>query len=129
MKPIIQTYEMKATPKEVFTALVTPGIIQKWSGAPAQMDGNVGTKFVLFGGAIHGTNLEVVPDQKLVQEWYAGNWETPSTVTFTLRPTQAGTAVELRHEDVPDNAHGDISAGWDTNYLGSMQKMFGAGTR
>ncbi len=126
MKPIIQTYQMNATPEEVFAALITPAIIQKWSGAPADMDGTVGTKFALFGGAIHGTNLEIILGRKLVQEWYAGDWPTASTVTFTLAPTNEGTAVELRHEGVPDAAYEQISSGWDANYLGPIQKLFAA---
>ncbi len=124
MNPIIQTYVMKATPAQVFEALTTPAIIQKWSGAPATMDGKAGTKFSLFGGAIHGANLIVVPNQKLVQEWYAGNWEMPTIAVFTLTSTDQGTTVELLHEGVPEAAHAEISAGWGGNYLGSMQKMF-----
>lgn len=126
MKPIVQTYVMKAPPAEVFKALTTPEIIQKWSGAPATMDSRVGTQFSLFGGAIHGANLLVVPNKKLVQEWYAGNWQDPSIVIFTLTPSEAGTTVELFHEGVSDAAHAEISSGWNSNYLGSMQKMFAA---
>ena len=124
MNVISQTYLMKAKPSEVFAALTDPQIIQKWSGAPAQMDDKVGTKFALFGGQIHGTNLESVPNQKLVQAWKAGDWEKPSTVTFTLVPAPEGTKVELQHAGVPEAAQAHISEGWDTNYLGKMRKMF-----
>lgn len=34
------------------------------------------------------------------------------------------TVVELIHEGVPNPAHEQISAGWETNYLGSMKEMF-----
>jgi uncharacterized protein YndB with AHSA1/START domain len=124
MKPITQTYKMKATPAEVFEALTNPAIIQKWSGAPATMNSQVGTEFSLFDGNIHGTNLEVVPNQKLVQGWYAGEWEKPSKVTFTLVPVEEETKVELLHEDVPVDEIKKISEGWSGFYLGQMQKMF-----
>jgi uncharacterized protein YndB with AHSA1/START domain len=124
MQVITQTYLMKAKPAEVFAALTDPLIIQKWSGAPAQMDAQIGTKFALFGGQIHGANLESVPGKKLVQAWTAGDWPKPSTVTFTLVPTPEGTNVELQHAGVPDDSHGHISEGWNTNYLGKMQTMF-----
>ena len=126
MKTITLSYAMKASPKQVFAALTDPAIIQKWSGAPAEMDANVGTKFSMFGGGILGANLEVVPNQKLVQEWGPPGWEKPSKVTFTLVPAAAGTNVELLHEGVPDEAHDTINSGWDTSYLGQMQKMFAA---
>jgi activator of HSP90 ATPase len=124
MKVITQTYAMRAKPSEVFAALTDPQVIQKWSGAPAQMDAKVGTKFALFGGQIHGTNLESVANQKLVQDWTAGDWPKPSTVTFTLVATPEGTNVELQHAGVPDDAQAHISEGWDTNYLGKMRTMF-----
>ena len=124
MKSIAQTYSMNASPEKVFAALTDPALIKTWSGAPAEMDAKAGTKFSMFGGQIHGSNLEVVPNKKLVQAWVAGDWEKPSTVTFTLTPTAAGTKVDLQHEGVPDSAHDSISSGWDTNYLGQMQKMF-----
>jgi uncharacterized protein YndB with AHSA1/START domain len=126
MKPITQTYLMNANPEKVFAALTKPELIQQWSGAPATMDAQAGTKFALFGGAIHGANLEVVPNQKLVQAWSAGDWEKPSTVTFTLSPAPEGTKVELLHEGVPAAAHEMISSGWNANYLGAMQNMFAA---
>ena len=126
MKSITQTYQMKATPAQVFAALTDPKIIEQWSGAPAQMDARVGTQFVLFGGHIRGSNLEAVPGQKLVQAWTAGDWPQPSTVTFTLVPDAGGTRVELQHTGVPDDAHDSIDSGWDKSYLGQMQKMFEA---
>lgn len=124
--PIQQSYEMKATPAQVFEALTNPEIIQKWSGAPATMDDQVGTNFSLFGGGIVGKNLEVAPNQKLVQEWKASDWDRSSKVAFTLVPTADGTRVELFHENVPDAAYETISQGWGPRYLGQIQKMFAA---
>lgn len=124
MKPITQKYDMNATPGEVFEALTNPAVIQKWSGAPAKMDDKAGTQFSLFGGNIAGSNLEVVPHQKLVQEWYSGEWESPSRVTFSLVATDGGTVVELLHENVPEVEVADISEGWKKYYLGQIQRMF-----
>ena len=125
MKPIRQTYEMKASVQEVFDALTKPEIIERWSGAPAQMDDKEGTKFKLWNGQIHGTNLEVVPDKKLVQHWYGGKWDKPSKATFNLEENNEGmTTVELIHEDVPDNAYKEINSGWEGYYLGKIKEMF-----
>ena len=66
--PVIQkTYEMNASPEEVFDALVNPELIQIWSGDEAQMNGKVGGTFSLWGGQMYGVNLEVVKNKKLVQ--------------------------------------------------------------
>ena len=125
MKPIRQTYEMKASVREVFDALTKPDIIESWSGGPAQMDDKESTKFKLWNGQIHGTNVEVVPDKKLVQHWYGGKWDKPSKVTFNLAENNKGTTtVELIHENVPDKENAFISRGWEKYYLGKMREWF-----
>ncbi|MBL4716406.1 MAG: SRPBCC domain-containing protein [Bacteroidia bacterium] len=116
---------MTASIERVFDALINPEIIAEWSGSSAEMDGNIGTKFSLWDGSIHGTNLEVVPNEKLVQEWYGGKWEEPSKATFTLTENEGNTTVELLHENVPDDAHKNLDEGWRIYYLGPMQEMFG----
>jgi len=68
MPTIQQTYEMNATPEQVFEALVNPEIIQNWSEDEVKMGPEVGAKFSLWGGQMFGTNLEVVKNKKLVHE-------------------------------------------------------------
>src|SRR5687767_12169913 len=124
-KPIQQTYEINGTPSQVFDALTNPETFQKWSRAPAKIDDQVGTEFSIFGGNIVGKNLEVIPNQKLVQDWTAAEVEVShSKVTFTLVPTGGSTNVELLHEGVPEAALETISQGWNAHYLGKIQKMF-----
>lgn len=124
MTTITKTYQIKASPAQVFDAMTNAETIQKWSGRPAEMDSQVGTKFSLFGGNILGSNLEVVPGQKLVQEWYESKWDHRSKVTLTLLPANGGTTVELLHEDVPEGEHEYISTGWEKYYLDLIQEMF-----
>lgn len=87
------------------------------------MDDHVGTKFTLWDGDIHGTNLEVVKNKLLTQKWYGGEWEEPSTVTFTLKPSNKYTVIELIHKNVPEEEHDNISKGWKTYYLGPLKKL------
>jgi len=124
MKTIEQTYEMKASPDEVFDALTNPAVIEKWSGGSALMNDEVGTEFSLWDGSIHGKNVEIISNQKIVQEWYGGEWDRPSKATFTLTAKAEGTTVDLLHENVPDSAYKDIDEGWKKYYLGPMREMF-----
>ncbi|MFL5765408.1 MAG: SRPBCC domain-containing protein [Bacteroidia bacterium] len=124
MPTIQQTYEMNATPEEVFQALVDPEIMQDWSGDEAKMSGEVGAKWSLWGGQMFGTNLEVVKNKKLVQEWCYDQWDQPSKVTFTIKAKGKKTVVELLHEDVPEKSLNSITDGWNAYYLGAMQEMF-----
>lgn len=124
MPTIKQTYEMAASPEQVFEALVNEEIIQNWSGDEVKMSADVGAKFSLWGGQMYGVNLEVVKNKKLVQEWCYDQWEAPSKVTFLLTDEGNKTLVELVHEDVPEKSVKSITDGWNVYYLGAMQEMF-----
>ena len=124
MPTITQTYEMNAKPEEVFEALVNPEIIQHWSNDEAKMSADVGAQFSLWGGQMFGTNLEVIPNKKLVQEWCYDQWKESSKVTFTIKSKGKGSVVTLLHEDVPEESLKSIAEGWDSYYLGAIRDMF-----
>ncbi|MBL7883718.1 MAG: SRPBCC domain-containing protein [Bacteroidia bacterium] len=124
MPTIQQTYEMNASPEEVFEALVNPEIIQLWSEDEAKMSDQVGASFMLWGGQMFGINLEVVKNKKLVQEWSYDQWDAPSKVTMVIKPKGKKAIVELLHEDVPEKSLKSITEGWNDYYLGAMQEMF-----
>ena len=122
MKTIVQDYHIDAPIEKVWEALVSAKEIDGWGGSPAKMDADEGTKFSLWGGDIHGTNIEVEKFKKLVQEWYGGEWEEPSIVTFKLQKLGNSTKLELLHENVPDEEYEDIDQGWKDYYLGPLKK-------
>jgi uncharacterized protein YndB with AHSA1/START domain len=120
MKTINQTYELNATPTAVFEALISPEIIEQWSGAPAKMEAKSGTNFSLFGGQVEGTNLEVIANQKLVQ-----TWPHDTKVTITLAVNGDATTVELLHEDIPGSEAEELfNQGWKNHYFGPLQTFF-----
>jgi uncharacterized protein YndB with AHSA1/START domain len=121
-KPIKQSYTINASPAKVFKALTDPKIIAKWSAAPAKMSAKKGGKFELWGGDMFGTNLEVVKDKKLVQEWCTSSFE--SKVTFTLKAKGKGTVVDLLHENLPARSVKNYADGWKQYYLGAIKELF-----
>lgn len=123
MKTIKQTYLINASPEKVWQALVDPEVIDKWGGGPAKTDDRVGTEFSLWGGDIHGKNLEVVKNKKLVQDWFGGDWPKASKVTFILKEKDGKTTIDLLHEDVPENEANDIADGWKECYLGPLKEL------
>ncbi len=124
MPTIEQSYEMNASAEEVFDALVNADTIQNWSEDEVKMSAEVGAAFSLWGGQMFGTNLEVVKNKKLVQEWCYDQWEKPSKVTFTIKTKGKKTIVDLLHEEVPEKSVNSIADGWDAYYLGAIKKMF-----
>lgn len=121
MKTIQKNYVIMAPVEFVWKAFVDPHEIDAWGGGPAVMDDNEGTAFSLWGGDIHGKNIEVIINKKLVQEWYGGDWREASRATFLFYPEGNKTKVSLLHENVPDSEAKDIDAGWDDFYLGQIK--------
>lgn len=122
MQTIKMTILIKADVSSVWEALTDPDVIARWGAGPAEMTDQEGTNFSLWKGDIHGRNLYVVPEEKLVQEWYAGKWDQPSKVTLTLAPIDKGVQIDLLHENVPDNEVKEIKQGWEDYYLGPMKE-------
>jgi activator of HSP90 ATPase len=124
MKNYHKYYKIKASPEEVYNALVKPLAISLWTGEPVKMEEKEGTEFSLFNGDISGKNLEFVKDQKIVQEWYFGDQEEKSIVTIELRPEKTNTNIELTHTNIPEEAFEDILNGWDNYYFGAIKEFF-----
>lgn len=112
-----------ADPEEVFAALTNPFQIEIWSGYPADMKAEAGYVFSLWEGDITGVNLEVVPNRRLVQEWFFGEQEEQSLVEIRLKKEGGKTLLELKHTHIPAEAYEEITEGWREYYLGSMKEM------
>ncbi len=123
MKLIEKSYDINASPEKVFQALTQPKLIEKWSGSKAKMTDKAGEPFSLFDGTIFGKNVEVVPNKKLVQDWYAEKWTIASRVTIDLKPSKQTTQINLRHEDVPDKSYNSINEGWTDSYFNPLKTL------
>ncbi len=124
MKNLKRYYTLHADPKDVYNALINKEIIEIWTGEEAVMQPEAGTEFSLWEGSITGMNLEFEENKKVVQQWYFGEIEEDSVVTILLHPDKKGTAVELRHTNIPDEAFDNISEGWDDDYFGALKELF-----
>lgn len=124
MKDFKKYYVIPAEPEEVYNALVNPIAIRLWTGEEAVMSEEPGSEFSLWEGSIEGRNLSFEPNRKIEQEWYFGEQETPSIVVIKLHAHDQGTSVEVRHSNIPDEAFDDISEGWTSSYMASLDEFF-----
>lgn len=125
MKDYKKYFILPAPPEEVYLALTNPATIRLWTGEEAIMSTTPETEFAIFGGSIEGRNLEFEPGKKIVQEWYFGDEQTtPSIVTIKLHAHAAGTSLELRHSNIPDEAYEDMVAGWNEVYMDSLMEFY-----
>ncbi|NOR88406.1 MAG: ATPase [Bacteroidales bacterium] len=125
MKNYKTYFNIKAEPQDVFTALTNPFSIELWSGETAIMSKEVGAEFSIWGGDIVGKNVEVVENEKLVQEWFFSeeNEGNPSIVNIKIWPKKSGSSVELLHTNIPDEAYENIVEGWNEAYLGAIKQL------
>lgn len=120
MKDYKKYYLVPEAPETVYLALTNPLTIELWTGEPAEMSTEPGSEFSMWDGAISGLNIEFEPDKKIVQQWYFDGQEEESIVTIKLHADKAGTSVELRHTNIPDEAYADMVEGWNDSYFGAL---------
>ncbi|WP_160069894.1 SRPBCC domain-containing protein [Sphingobacterium bovisgrunnientis] len=119
MKSFKKYYIIPATPEEIYKALTTEITIRLWTGDSVEIDPKEGGEFSLWDGSINGRFIELIPDKKIVQEWYFGD-EEQSIVTIKLHEHKKGTSFEVNHMNIPDEAYDDIVDGWEYEYVGSL---------
>ena len=124
-KPIHQSVTFKATPHEVYEALMDSRKHAKFTGSKATISRKVGGKIMAYDGFISGENLELVSDQKIVQSWHGSDWPAAhmSKVTFKLAPVKGGTRLTFTHSGVPDAHYAGIKQGWIDSYWTPMKAM------
>ena len=126
-KDIRQSVTFKTTPHEVYEAIMDSKKHAEFTGSQVKIRREVGGKFSIYGGDIEGTNLELVPDQKIVQSWRYSDWPEGhySKVTFSLEKVAGGTRLTFTQTGVPEERYEDIAQGWRDYYWGPMKEMLG----
>jgi activator of HSP90 ATPase len=125
MKTVKQTVTFKASPHDVYEALMDPKKHAKFTDGKATISRKVGGKFSVFDGYASGVNVELVPDKKIVQTWRADDWAEGvySQATFVFFKAAAGTKLTFTQTGVPDDQYEDIARGWKDYYWTPMKKM------
>ena len=127
--PIRQEIEFKTNPQRVYDALLDAKQFSAFTGAPAEIDRQVGGAFSCFGGIITGRNIELVPNKRIVQAWRVKIWPEGlySIVAFELRSDGPGTRVVLTHDGFPADMRAHLNGegpdgGWHRQYWDPLRK-------
>jgi activator of HSP90 ATPase len=123
---IHQEIEFKATPEQLYEALLDSKQFTEFSGRPAEINRGAGGALSLFKGHIVGRNLELVPNERIVQAWRVVTWPEGaySIVRFDLKPQGSGTHLVFDHIGFPEGLHDHLAAGWEENYWSLLKKYF-----
>ena len=122
-KTIRQSVTFKASPHDIYETLMDSRKHSKFTGNKASISRKVGGKFTAYGGYIGGTNLQLVPNKKIVQSWRGSDWQKDqlSRATFALKKVRAGTRLTFTQSGVPDKHYKSIKQGWITYYWNPMK--------
>jgi uncharacterized protein YndB with AHSA1/START domain len=93
------------------------------SGAkPTAINAEVGGTFTLFGGYVTGRNLEMLPDERLVQAWRAGSWKAGafSIAAYSFVKEGAKTKLLFDHRGFPEGEGSSLAQGWHAHYWGPL---------
>jgi activator of HSP90 ATPase len=121
-----QEVAFTASPQRIYEVLLDSKQFAAFTGLPAEIDPKVGGAFKTFGGLIVGRNVELVPDQRIVQAWRPTSWDPGvySIVRFELKPQGSGTLVVLDHTGFPESDFDGLSSGWPERYWEPLKKFF-----
>jgi len=124
-KTIRQTVTFKAGAHEVYEALMDSKKHAKFTSGAASISRKVGGKFSAYDGYAEGTNLELIPDEKIVQTWRGSDWPDGvySKTTYTLKPVAGGTRLTFTQSGIPDEFFEDVGQGWHDFYWAPMKEM------
>src|SRR5262249_22029582 len=126
----------KANRKRVFDALIDSNQFDKvvhFSEAmrsmalgtnPTEISRNPGGSFALFGGHVIGRQIEVVPNERIVQAWRVADWDAGvySIVKFELIEQGANTKIIFDHTGFPKGKAQHLATGWTANYWEPLRK-------
>jgi len=116
-------------PMDVFVCFIETNRVKAYAGGDAQMSGEKGGKFSLFGGAVTGENVEIDMPKKLVQKWRFSSWPEGhySTVTLEFEEKNGKTIVKLTQVDIPEEDKERAETGWKDNFFKRIKGIFGLG--
>jgi activator of HSP90 ATPase len=120
-----QEMAFKADPSRLYEALLEPKQFAAFTGSPAEIDPKEGGFFSMFGGRIIGRNVELVPNQRIVQAWRPAHWNPGiySIVKFELKPQGSETLLVLDHTGFPEGQCDHLGDGWKLHYYEPLKKF------
>lgn len=124
--PIRQKVLLSASPTVVFEYLTDSKKHAAFTGGSAKMSAKVGASVSAFSGFATGKNIEIIPNQKIVQTWHASilGWpeDQNSTLTITLQKVGKKTELVMVHENVPAFLKSMIANGWKEYYWNPLKE-------
>jgi activator of HSP90 ATPase len=113
------------SPQRLYQAILDQKQFSAFSGSPAAIDPTPGGAFSMFGGLIVGRNIELVPNQRIVQAWRPTHWDPGiySIVHFEFNAHGAETSLAFDHTGFAAGEYDHLVSGWHSHYWQPLKKF------
>ena len=120
-----QEVEFNAKPQRIYEILLDSKQFAALSGYSAEISREAGGTLSMFGGRIVGRNIELVPNQRIVQAWREASWAPGvySLVRFELKEEGSKTKVVLDHTGFGEGDFEHLNPGWKLRYWDPLAKF------
>jgi uncharacterized protein YndB with AHSA1/START domain len=125
-KKIEVKVKLDATPEEVYKAWLNSKTHEAMTGQPATISARKGAPYTAWGNYITGKNLELVPNEKIVQTWRSSDFkksDPDSIIEIRLKSSGKGCELTLIHSEIPPNQP-DYKEGWEDFYFKPIREYF-----
>jgi activator of HSP90 ATPase len=119
----------KCSPEDLYRAFTIPEMVVAFTNGPVTLDVQLGGRFVMYGGMVEGTFIEVVPNERLKMSWRMKTWPAGhhSAVILTFARGDAATDLTVRQTGVPESQRDAMEQGWERHYFDAVKRTFGFG--
>ncbi len=122
-----RVYEALTDTKQFDQVVELSGVMQSMHPVdkPTEISREEGGAFSLFGGYITGRQVELVPNERIVQAWRTGGWAPGvySIARFELVEQGSGSKIVFDHTGFPKGAAEHLASGWKAHYWEPLAKL------
>jgi activator of HSP90 ATPase len=125
-KTLHQSVVFETDPHDVYEALMDSKKHTIFTGAKAKIGRHVGDSFSVWDDWATGSNVELVPDKKIVQQWRGSDWPEGhySVITFEFKKIDRGTRLDFTQTNIPELLYDDVAQGWKEWYWEKLKTYF-----
>jgi uncharacterized protein YndB with AHSA1/START domain len=116
-----------ASPERVYGAWLDSEEHSAITHSTAGIEPWVGGRHSAWGGSIRGTTVELQPNRRIVQTWWASDFppgSEESRLEVLFEPVPGGTLVTINHTGLPQGRGHRYEDGWKDFYLDNMKEYF-----
>ncbi len=114
------------TAKQLYTAWLDSEVHSEMTGGEAVCSSAKEGKFTAWDGYISGSNIELKPHEKIIQNWRTTEFlesDEDSRIELSFRNEGTGCVLTLSHTNIPEG-EADYETGWVQHYFEPMQMYF-----